>query len=55
MNTTNNERPWANASQSLHMHWVSTDDGLRMRWEIAEAPEPECIFVLHTEIEPIAA
>jgi hypothetical protein len=55
MKATENERPWAIASQALRMSWVQTDDGLRMRWEMAESPKPERIFVLHTDIPPIAA
>ena len=55
MKATENERPWATGSQALRVNWVQTGDGLRMRWELTEAPKPDRIFVLHTEISPIAA
>ena len=55
MKATENERPWASASQALRMSWVQTDDRLRMRWDMAESPKPERIFVLHMDIPPIAA
>jgi hypothetical protein len=55
MNTSEIERPWAAAPQPLRLRWVSTDEGLRMCWQIAEAPKAERLVLLHKDIEPIAA
>jgi hypothetical protein len=55
MKATENELPSASAGQALRMSWVRTDAGLRMRWQMVESPKPVRIFVLHTEIPPIAA
>jgi hypothetical protein len=55
MNTPEIERPWTAAPQPLRMRWVSTDNGLRMTWEITEAPRAPRLTVVQKEIEPIAA